>query len=86
MIEQVHERVNVLAVFDQEIENIIIHKVRWNGRVYHISKMGYQYKRRIGRTMVHVFHVNNDSVHFKLHFDTEFLTWYLLEVSDGDVS
>lgn len=86
MIEQIHERVNVLAVFDHEIENIIIHKVRWNGRVYNISKMGYQYKQRIGRNHLHIFHVNNESIHFKLQFDTEHLAWYLIEVSDGNTN
>lgn len=84
MIEQIHERVNVLAVFDRDIENIIIHKVRWSGKVYPISKMGYQYKQRIGRNIVHVFHVNNATIHFKLQFDTEHLAWYVMEVSDGD--
>lgn len=86
MVEQVHERVNVLAVFDREIENIIIHRIRWNGRVYNISKMGYQYKHRVGRNYYHIFHVNNETLHFKLQFDTEFLAWYLMEVSDGNAN
>lgn len=84
MLEKIHEKVTVLAGFNRDIGDIIIYKVRWNGRLYLISKMGYHHKVREGRNIHHYFHVNNSSIAFKLKFDTEFLEWWVMEVSDGN--
>ncbi len=83
MIEKIHERVSVLASYQRGKLPLYIHKIRWNGRDYVITQMGYAHKLRVGRNIHHVFHVNNDAIAFKLQFDTEQLTWYVLEVSDG---
>ncbi len=50
---------------------------------YTITQIGYSHKLRVGRTMQHVFHVKNNDLAFKLLFDTETLSWFVLEVSDG---
>ena len=83
MLEKIHERVSVVAVYQREKEKVVIHKIRWNGRVYKITQLGYHHKVRSGQNIFHVFHVNNNSISFKLQFDTENLTWHVLEVSDG---
>jgi hypothetical protein len=83
MLEKLHERVSVLATYSRGKLPVTIHKVKWNGRVYSITQIGYVHKMRVGRNIVHVFHVNNTAIAFKLQFDTENLTWYVLEVSDG---
>jgi hypothetical protein len=84
MIEKILERISVLSSYNRDNGEITIHKLRWNGRSYSIVKMGYHHKVRAGRNIFHVFHVNNDSLAFKLQLDTENLTWWILEVSDGN--
>ncbi len=83
MIEKIHERVSVLAVYNREGSKLMIHKIRWNGRCYHINQLGYHHKARAGRIILHYFHVVSDTIAFKLEFDPEHLTWHVVEVSDG---
>jgi hypothetical protein len=83
MLEKLHERVSVLAVYNNRGTPLTIYKVKWNGRVYPITQLGYPYKRKVGKTTVHVFHVNNDTIAFKLEYNSEWLTWHVVEVSDG---
>lgn len=84
MIEKIHERISVATSYNRDKADITIHKVKWNGRVYPISQMGYHHKTRVGRNIFHVFHVNNNALSFKLQLNTENLTWWILEVSDGN--
>ncbi len=83
MLEKIHERVSVLASYTRGKLPVTIHTVRWNGRAYAISQIGYSHKVRVGRTIHHIFHVNNNAISFKLQFDTQHLIWTVLEVSDG---
>lgn len=83
MIEHLHEKIAVLAVFNRLGGVTAIHKLKWQNRVYHITKQVYVYKRREGRNVNHVFHVSNATLHFKILFNSEHLTWWLEEVSDG---
>jgi len=84
MIEKIHERVSVLVSYNRNQGQTIIHKVRWNGKIYLITQFGYHHKVRSGRNIFHIFHVNTDSISFKLELNTETLVWSVLEVSDGD--
>lgn len=84
MIENLHEKVDVLAVFNRTGDVVHIYKLKWQNRVYTVSKLAYLYKRREGRNINHVFHVSNASLHFKLLFNSENLTWWLEEISDGN--
>ena len=84
MIEKVNERISVITSYNRDKGEATIHKVRWNGRNYPITQMGYHHKIRAGRNILHVFHVNNSTISFKLQLDTENLTWWVLEVSDGN--
>ncbi len=84
MIEKIHERVSVITSYNRDKGEITIHKLRWNGYDYRITKLGYHHKTREGRNIYHIFHVNNESLSFKLQLDTETLVWWILEVSDGN--
>lgn len=86
MIEKMHERVSVLVVYNREGSKIMIHKIRWNGRLYNISQLGYPHKARAGRIILHYFHVASDTLAFKLEFNPEQLTWHVVEVSDGNTN
>ncbi len=86
MLEHLHEKIDVLAVFNRLGDVVAIHKVKWQNRAYRITKQVYVYKKREGRNIVHVFHVSNATLHFKLSFNTENLSWWLEEVSDGNTN
>ena len=86
MLENLHEKIDVIAVFNRTGDVVSIYKLKWQNHVYKVDKLAYLYKRREGRNINHVFHVSNAALHFKLSFDTEFLTWWLEEVSDGNTN
>ena len=86
MLEQLHEKIDVLAKYNRIGGTVTIYKLKWQNRPYNISKQAYVYKRRDGRNINHVFHVSNANLHFKILFNTETLTWWLEEVSDGNTN
>jgi hypothetical protein len=83
MQEIINEKVSVITVYDRNRGLVFPQKIKWQGRIYKPEKLGYYYKFREGRKLIHIFSVCNNSMHFKLRFDSENLHWTLEEVSDG---
>jgi hypothetical protein len=83
MLEHIHEKVDVIAIYKRIGVKVYPAKVRWNGKDYIIQKLGYTHREKIGGTVHHIFHVSSDSYYFRLRFDTFNLSWLLEEVSDG---
>jgi len=83
MLESINEQVSVITIYDRNKGSVMPYKVRWNGRDYLITKLGYRYRVKRGRFTHHIFTVSNSSIAFKLLLDTETLFWWLKEVSDG---
>ena len=79
----VNELVSVLFTFNAETKAIKPQKLKWRGRVYPITKIGYYHKVRIGRNLLHIFSVCNDSLAFKLCLDSDNLHWTLQEVYEN---
>lgn len=86
MIEQINEQIDCICVYRRSPACVVPYKIKWNGRVYKITKLGYHHKRRDGRYVYHIFSVATDSLFFKLKLDTETLYWYVEEVSDGSAN
>lgn len=86
MLEKINEQVSVITIFDRDKGSVMPYKVRWNGRDYIITKLGYHYRVKRGAFTHHMFTVSNQSIAFKLLLDTETLKWWLKEVSDGFTS
>ena len=82
----INEKVSVITVYDRNKGTVVPQKVKWQGRVYDITKIGYHHKVKKGKKLLHIFSVSNDSIAFRLSFDVENLHWTLEEVSDGLVS
>lgn len=78
-----HEKIDVLAIFNRLGVVVVIHKIKWQNRTYSIKKQVYAYRRREGRNVDHVFHVASDTLHFKIVLNTENLSFWLEEISDG---
>lgn len=83
MNEIIHEKVSVITSYDRLKGLVFPRKMRWQGRVYTFTNLSYYYKKREGRNIIHIFHVTDGSVDFKLRLDTENLHWTLEEVTDG---
>ena len=82
----INEKVSVVTVYDRVKGTVIPQKVKWQGRVYNITKVGYHHKVKQGKKLLHIFSVSTDSIAFRLSFDAENLHWLLEEVSDGFAS
>jgi hypothetical protein len=86
MQEIINEKVSIVAVFDYAKKLFMPKKLKWQGKVYDIEKVGYHHRIREGRKLIHIFSVANKSTAFRLRFDTESLYWTLEEISDGFAS
>lgn len=79
----INEKIHVLSSFDPDSGRVTIHKVKWRGKVYKVTKVGYHHAAREGRHLYHYFGVlteNNSSFYIK--YDTLNLHWTLVEVID----
>ena len=83
MLEQIHEKISVITVHDQQKHTVMPAKLKWQGRVYNINKIGFHQKVWDGRNRKHIFFVSTGTMDFKLSYDTEDLIWTLEEVTDG---
>ncbi len=84
MLEKLFEKVSVISSYSHEKNRFILYKIRWRLRDYFIKKLAYHHKIREGRELLHIFHVTDGNLDFKLQFNTENLNWILEEVSDGN--
>lgn len=80
LIKVDEELIDVIAICNKDIK---IYKIKWKNREYKITKIGYHHKFFLGSTLIHVFHISNDSLAFRIVFNTNTLRWKLTEVSDG---
>lgn len=84
MNEILNEKVSIVSSYDRQKGTVFPRKMRWQGRVYLFTKLPYYYKKREGRNIVHIFHMTDGSMDFKLRLDSENLHWTLEEVTDGN--
>lgn len=83
MNEVINEKVSVVTIYDREKRTAVPYKLKWHGRVYKITNIGYHHTAREGRTLNHIFSVTDGNLAFRLRLDTETLSWTLEQVSDG---
>ena len=83
MLERIHERIDVITVYKKMGATVMPYKLKWNGKEYKISKLGYHHKVKRGNVFHHIFSVCSDDLFFRLDFDTETMYWSVEEVSDA---
>ena len=81
---RVYEKIDVITIYKRISGETAPYKIRWNGRTYVITKVGYHHTVRSGRTVYHIFHVCSNTLAFRLKHDPDTLHWILEEVSDGN--
>lgn len=80
MSERINERVSVILVSDVVQGSVRPYRVRWQGRSYTITTLGYHHTLWEGRTLCHIFSVSTATIAFKLRLNTDTLQWLLEEV------
>jgi len=83
MNEKVFEKISVVSSYNHEKNRFIPYKIRWRLRDYFIKKIAYHHKIREGRNLIHIFHVTDGNLDFRIRLDAENLNWTLEDVSDG---
>lgn len=86
MAESIGEHVSVALLYNHLKHTVAPSVLYWHGRRYTLTQMGLHHMVRDGRTLFHIFSMTDGVTYFKLQFDTDTLSWKLLEVaSEGDV-
>ena len=84
MIMKMNTPVSVNLVYNHKTRSVFPSVLLWEGRKYPITKIGMHHTFRNGRTLLHVFSVETDSLYFRLVLDTDTLHWRVEEISDGE--
>ena len=84
MAHTVNETVDVITACQSSSHHKLVPKVmHWHNQTYTFTRLGLRHPTKLGRRMVHVFDMADDSHCFRLEFDAESLLWTLRSVSDG---
>lgn len=76
------EEVSVFVIYDSKKKTTLPHSLKWRGRRYVITKLGYYHAVRQGRTVYHNYHVTDGNLDFSLECNGDNLHWKLKEVID----
>ena len=77
MFNEINEPIEVIAKFSGN--KAIPVKFLWQGREILIKKINLAYARFEGRSKFYFFAVSDNANYFKLQFNSDNLTWTLLE-------
>jgi hypothetical protein len=83
MIKRVHEQVSIISSYDATTSLATPRRMRWNGRVYAITRVTSRYTQRSGRRLYHFFDGYAGRLQLTLKHDSESLGWTLEEMDDG---
>ena len=83
MYERMHEKISVISFYNRDSGEVSPVKIKWQGTIHDVEKIGFHHTVREGRSLHHIFSVIASSLFFRLNLDTETLHWTVEEVSDG---
>lgn len=85
MREQIGEEVSVVMYFSATQRASAPHLIRWQNKDYQVGRIGYHHSVKEGATLHHIFELvdKEESLWFRLNFNTANLHWRLEAVSDG---
>lgn len=86
MYEVINEKVDVVALFGRGFNDVRPFKLRWGGREFKITQVGYVHKVREGQKLIHVFSCSDGVNFFELRFDAHDLKWVLGRTWDGQAT
>ena len=77
MLETINEPIEVVTIFKQN--KLIPFKFFWQGKEFLIKKINLTHSEFQGRVKFYFFAVSDNTNYFKLQFNTDNLSWTLLE-------
>ena len=85
MREKINEEVSVVMYYSAKKRLALPHMLLWQSREYVVGKIGYHHKVYEGKVAHHIFEVvdKEETLWFRLNFNTDNLHWVLEAVSDG---
>lgn len=78
MNNTIGDKIDVIIVFNSKNKKPYPYKFRWQNRDYLIKKLNYHYKKKENGETTHLFYVNDGKGDFCLKFNTETLSWILI--------
>ena len=85
MREKINEEVSVVMYYSARQRVALPHTISWQNKEYSVGKIGYHHTVREGATLHHIFELvdKEQTLWFRLKFDTSNLHWLLEAASDG---
>lgn len=83
MQELINEKVSVISSYNRQTGLVTPRKIHWQGKDYLVEKLTYYHRIRQGRLLLHIFHVTDGVMDFRLSLNSENLHWKLEEITDG---
>jgi hypothetical protein len=85
MRKQINEEVSVVLYYGARKKQVIPYLLYWQNKDYYLGKVDYYHSYMEGRERQHVFELTDkeETMHFKLRFDSSNLHWILEAVHDG---
>lgn len=83
---QINERIEVIVTFHQVVGDRLVcypRKMRWRGQEVVFTIFGMRHPTEKGKRMVHVFEMSDGVNDYRLEFDSERLTWMLVNMLEG---
>ena len=86
MREIINQEVGVVMYYDPKRRLALPHLIRWHNQDYQIGKLGYYHIVNVGKTRHHIFEVvdRQETIWFRLNFNSDNLHWRLEAISDGE--
>lgn len=85
MREKINEEVSVVMYYSARRRQAIPHTISWQNKEYFVGTIGYHHTTRDGEVLHHIFELvdRDETMWFRLNFDTSNLHWMLEAVADG---
>lgn len=85
MREKINERVSVVSYFSAKRGRTLPYLIHWQNKDYTVGELGMKHSYRHGDTWHHIFEVvdKEQSLYFRLNYNTKELSWTLEVVADG---
>ncbi|MBX4201356.1 hypothetical protein KW803_00470 [Candidatus Saccharibacteria bacterium] len=88
MREKINEKVSVVSYYSSKRHKFLPYQIHWKNHDYTIGELGMAHKYKNGDTWHHIFEVTDkeQTLSFRLNFNTQELSWMLEVISDGQPS
>jgi hypothetical protein len=86
MKSKINQEVSVVSFYNSRKQVAQPYVISWNNRDFTVGEIGYHHKIYDGKICHHIFELTNSeqTLWFRLNYNTDNLHWVLEEVSDGN--